>query len=106
MRFIRNWVIPILCSAFFALIGLILLGLPGVNTIFTLDGEPLADGDFTPELTKSIIDGGKKFDSYLDVYGVQLPGEPLYWSIAVLALMAFVGYRLGAILKTPKTTPT
>jgi len=43
MRFIRNWVVPILRSAFFALIGLILLGLPGVNTIFTLDGEPLAD---------------------------------------------------------------
>lgn len=98
MRFIRNWVIPILCSAFFALIGLILLGLPGVNTIFTLDG------DFTPELVKSIIDGGKKFDSYLDVYGVQLPGDPFYWSIAVLALMAFIGYRLGAMLKTPKTT--
>ncbi len=35
----------------------------------------------------------------MDFYGVHLPGEPLYWTIGVILVMAFIGYRLGARLR-------
>jgi hypothetical protein len=99
MRFIRNWVIPIFCLLFFATVGVILTGLPGVNMIVTLDGEPVPGGFIPPEQVHSIIAEGKQVGSYLDVYGLHLPGAPLYWTIDFIALMAYIGYRLGAKLK-------
>jgi hypothetical protein len=99
--FIRNWILPILSSGLFALLGFMLIGLPGVNMVVTLDGTPMADG-IPPEQVSTIIAEGRRIDSYLDFYGIHLPGEPLYWSIGVVVLMALLGYRLGSKLKVPR----
>jgi hypothetical protein len=98
MRFIRNWVVPVILSGFFALLGFMLIGLPGVNLVTTLDGQPMPDG-IPPEQISTIIAEGKKIGSYMDFYGAHLPGEPLYWTIGVIVVMAFIGYRLGAKLR-------
>lgn len=95
MGFIRNWVIPILLTGIFALLGFMVIGLPGVNMVTTLDGTPMPDG-IPPEQINTILAEGKRIGSYLDFYGVHLPGEPLYWTVGVIVVMAFVGYRLGS----------
>ena len=102
MAFIRNWVLPILSSSLFAFLGFMLIGLPGVNMIQTLDGIPVPDG-ISPEQFSTILAKGQRVGSYLDVYGVPLPGEPLYWTLAIVGLSAFVGYRLGVKFKMPRT---
>ena len=95
MVFVKNWVIPILSSGVFALLGFVLMGLPGVNMIVTLDGTPKPTG-IPPEQVSTILAEGRKIGSYLDVYGVRLLGEPLYWVIGTVGVMAFIGYRLGS----------
>lgn len=102
MRFFRNWVLPVLSSGLFALLGFMLIGLPGVNMVVTLDGNPMPDG-IPPEQISTILAEGRKIGSYLDFYGVHLPGEPLYWTIGIVVLMAFIGYRLGSKLKMTQT---
>ena len=98
MAFVRDWVLPTLSSGFFTLLGFMLMGLPGVNMIQTLDGIPVPDG-ISPEQVSAILAKGQRIGSYLDVYGVSLPGEPLYWTLGIVGLSAFVGYRLGAKFK-------
>ncbi|WP_075657382.1 hypothetical protein [Pseudochrobactrum sp. B5] len=95
MRFIRNWIIPLTSTAFFAFLGFMLLGLPGVSIVQTLDGKPMPDG-IPPEQITAIIKEGKRVGSYIDFYGFQLVGEPLYWTVGIIAVMAYIGYRLGA----------
>lgn len=95
MRFIRNWVIPVFLSGIFALLGFIIIGLPGVNMVTTLDGQPMPDG-IPPEQVSTIIAEGRRIGSYMDFYGVHLPGAPLYWTIGIIVVMTFVGYKLGS----------
>ncbi len=75
-----------------------MLGLPGVAIVQTLDGNPVPGG-IRPEQVKTIISEGRKLGSYLDFYGVRLPGQPLYWSIGFPLLMGFLGYRVGSLSK-------
>ncbi|WP_029582496.1 hypothetical protein [Bradyrhizobium sp. URHD0069] len=98
MVFVRSWVLPILSSGVFALLGLVLMGLPGVNMIVTLDGTPMPGG-IPPEQVSTILAEGRKIGSYLDVYGVRLLGEPFYWVLGTVGVMAFIGYRLGSKFK-------
>lgn len=98
MHFIRNILIPAVATAVGALVGLVIIGLPGVNMIQTLDGSPVPGG-IPVEQVGAIIADGKRIGSYVDFYGVSLPGEPLYWAIGTMAVMAFAGYRIGALTK-------
>lgn len=75
--------------------GLIVIGLPGFNMVQTIDGSPVVGGYIPPEQVSTIINQGKKIGSYLDFYGVPLPGEPFYWTIGVIAVLAYIGYRIG-----------
>ncbi|MDX0371786.1 hypothetical protein GOC23_30080 [Sinorhizobium meliloti] len=95
MRFIRNWLLPILSAAVGALPGFMVIGLPGFNVIMTIHETPMPAG-IPPEQISTILAQGKKIVSYIDFYGVHLPGEPFSWSIGVIAGMTFVGYGLEA----------
>jgi len=97
-RVIAEGVSSYLSSAAFALLGLMLIGLPGINIVATLDGTPMPSG-IPPEQVSTIIAEGRKIGSYLDIYGVRLLGEPLYWILGTVGVMAFIGYRLGAKFK-------
>lgn len=99
MSFVRNWLVPILLSCVFALLGFMVLGLPGVNMIQTLDGNPVPHG-IAPDQVTGIITRGGKIGGYFDFYGIPLPGEPLYWAVGVPLVAAIIGYRLGARFRT------
>lgn len=99
MRFIRNWVLPVLFAGFGALLGFMLIGLPGLNIVPTLDGSPIVGGFLPPEQVPIVIREGKTIGSYVDFYGIALPGQPLYWAVGTIAVMAFIGYRIGLLFK-------
>lgn len=100
MRFIRNGVIPVFSTIIFAFFGLLLTGLPGYNIVTTLDGQPTT-GAPTPAQVDAMISQGKRMDSHVDFYGVVLPGEPLFWTIGIILVAAFIGYKLGSAFKIP-----
>lgn len=100
MRFVRNWIIPLFSTFLFAFIGLLITGSPGYNIVLTFDGKPI-DGGPTPEQVDAMIAEGKGLDSYVDFYGVALPGEPLFWMIGIVLVAAFIGYKLGSAFKIP-----
>ena len=93
MTFIRNWILPLFVFFALALIGLILMTLPGVEMIQTLDGVSYSEG-LSREQMEMAISGKARVGSYLDFYGVRLPGTPLYWTLGVPFVMGLVGYRL------------
>lgn len=101
MRFIRNWVVPFVSTSIFALLGLAVLGLPGVSLVRTIDGRDVSE-TIPAEEVSAILAEGKRMGSYLDFYGIGLPGQPLYWAVGVIGLMMWIGYRLGALAKTPR----
>lgn len=96
MRFFRNWLLPILLAGLGALLGIIVIGLPGFNMVQTIDGSPVVGGYIPPEQFSAIINQGKKIGSYIEFYGVALPGEPFYWTISIIVVLAFIGYRIGS----------
>lgn len=98
MRSVRNWALPVVVSGTFVLLGFLLIGLPGVETVTTFNGTPTPNG-ISPEQMNDALAGRGHIDSFLDVYGMHLPGEPLFWMIGMLALMAAFGFRLGTKLK-------
>ncbi len=72
-----------------------LIGLPGLNIVQTIDGSPIVSGFIPPEQVPAVIREGKALGSYIDFYGIALPGQPLYWAVGTIALLAFLGYRIG-----------
>ncbi|MBZ7927075.1 hypothetical protein LAC81_34525 (plasmid) [Ensifer adhaerens] len=104
--FVRNWILPIAFAGIGALLGAIAFGLPGVNLVQTIDGSPVAGGVIPPEQVSVIIDQGKRTGSYLDFYGLHLPGQPWYWAIGIIGAMTFLGYRAGCCFAFNRQTPT
>lgn len=98
IHFIRNSLIPAVTTLAGAFAGFLVVGLPGIEMAQTLDGSPVPGG-IPPEQVSTIIAEGRKIGSYIDFYGVSLPGEPLYRSVGVIAVLALVGYWIGAIAK-------
>lgn len=96
MRFLRNWLLPILFAGVGALLGFVVIGLPGFNMVQTIDGSPVVGGYIPSEQVGTIISQGRKIGSYVDFYGVALPGVPLYWTIGIIIVLAFLGYRIGS----------
>ncbi|AYM66212.1 hypothetical protein G6L68_25330 [Agrobacterium fabrum] len=99
MRVVRNWVLPIIFTGIGALVGLIVIGLPGFEMVQTIDGSPVLGGFIPPEQVSTVIDQGKRIGSYIDFYGVALPGPPLYWTAWIVAAATLVGYWLGSRFK-------
>lgn len=99
MRVVRNWVLPIVFTGIGALVGLIVIGLPGFEMVQTIDGSPVVGGFIPPEQVSTIIQQGKRIGSYIDFYGVALPGQPLYWTLGILAGMTLFGYWIGTRFK-------
>jgi len=95
MRIIRNRLLPILSAGLGAFLGFMAIGLPGLNIVPTIDGSPVVGGFLPPEQVQMVIREGKVPGSYIDLYGIALPGQPLYWAVGTIALMALIGYRLG-----------
>jgi hypothetical protein len=96
VRFFRNWLLPFLFAGLGALLGLIVIGLAGFNMVQTIDGSPVVGGSIPSEQVGTIINQGKKIGSFIDFYGVALPGEPFYWTLGIIAVLAFIGYRIGS----------
>lgn len=103
MRFLRNWLLPFLFAGLGALLGIVVIGLPGFNMVQTLDGSPVVGGYIPPEQVSTIINQGKRIGSYIDFYGLVLPGEPFYWTIGIIAVLAFIGYRVGSRFRASRT---
>lgn len=99
MRFFRNRLLPILFGGLGALLGIIVIGLPGFNMVQTIDGSPVVGGYIPPEQVGTIINQGKRIGSYIDFYGVALLGEPFYWVIGIIVVLTFIGYRIGALFR-------
>ncbi|MES5048604.1 hypothetical protein ABVB72_25445 [Rhizobium nepotum] len=95
MLFFRNWFLPTLLAGLGAGLGLIVIGLPGFNMVQTIDGSPVVGGYIPPEQVSTIINQGKNIGSYLDFYGMRVPGEPFYWVIGIIVALAYIGYRIG-----------
>lgn len=95
MRIIRNWLLPVILAGFGALLGFLVIGLPGMNIVQTIDGSPVVGGYLPPEQVPIVIREGKTLGSYIDFYGIGLPGQPLYWAVGTIALLAFLGYRIS-----------
>jgi hypothetical protein len=102
MHFFRNWLLPMLFAGLGALLGVLVVGLPGFNIVQTLDGAPVVGGYIPPEQISEIINQGKKIGSYIDFYGLVLPGEPFYWTIGIIAVLVFIGFRVGSRFKTSR----
>ena len=79
MNAIGIWFLRILFTMLGALAGLIVIGLPGFRTVRTIDGSPVVGGYIPPEQVSTIIREGKAIGSFLDFYGLALPGQPFYW---------------------------
>lgn len=99
MNAIGSWFLQVLFIVLGALGGLIVIELPGFRTVPTIDGAPVVGGYIPPEQVNTIIREGKAIGSFLDFYGLQLPGQPLYWTIAIIGGLAFAGYRLGSLFR-------
>lgn len=99
MRVFRNWILPIVFGAVGALAGLIVIGLPGFNMVQTIDGSPVVGGFIPPEQVTTIMEQGKRIGSYVDFYGVALPGQPLFWTVGIVAAMTLLGYWVGSRFK-------
>lgn len=95
MRIIRNWVLPALFAGLGGFLGFLLIGLPGLNIVQTIDGSPVVGGYIPPEQVSTVIREGKTVGSYIDFYGAALPGQPFYWAVGTIALLAFFGYRIS-----------
>jgi hypothetical protein len=100
LRFLRNWLLPILFCGIGALLGFLVLGLPGFNMVQTLDGSPVVGGVIPPEQVADIIAQGREIGSYIDFYGIALPGTPFFWMIGIIAAPALAGYRFGSIFRS------
>lgn len=61
----------------------------------TIDGSPVVGGYIPPEQVPAVIREGKTLGSYIDFYGIPLPGQPFYWAVGTIALLAFFGYRIS-----------
>lgn len=96
MRVVRNWILPLVFAGIGALAGLIVIGLPGFEMIQTIDGSPVVGGFISPEQVTTIMQQGKRIGSYIDFYGVALPGQPLYWTFGIVVAMTLVGYWIGS----------
>ncbi|WP_434722829.1 hypothetical protein [Mesorhizobium sp. RIZ17] len=57
MLLIRNWVLPAASTVMFALLGLAILGLPGISLIQTLDGRPVPGGILAEQASAIIAEG-------------------------------------------------
>lgn len=99
MHAIGRWFLRLLFAGLGALIGFILVGLPGFRIVQTIDGSPVVGGYIPPEQVGAIIREGKAIGSFIDFYGLQLPGQPLYWTIAIIAGLAFAGFRIGSLFR-------
>lgn len=82
-----------------ALIGFIMAGLPGFRIAQTIDGLPVVGGDIPPGQVSTIIREGKAIGNFIDFYGLQLPGQPIYRSVAIIAGLALAGYRIGSLFR-------
>ena len=102
MNAIGSWFLRVLFTVLGALAGLIVIGLPGFRTVPTIDGSPVVGGYIPPEQVSTIIREGKAIGSYIDFYGLALPGQPLYWTIAIIAGLAFAGYRIGSLFRVSR----
>jgi len=100
MHIVRNWLLPVMLAGFGALLGFLVIGLPGMNIVQTIDGSPVVGGYLPPEQVPIVIREGKTLGSYIDFYGIALPGQPLYWAVGTIAVMALVGYRIGSLFKS------
>lgn len=96
MRFVRNWLLPILFAGLGVLLALFVIGLPGFHMVQTIDGSPVVGGYIRPEDVSTIINQGNTIGSYIDFYGVPFHGQPFYWTTGFIALLAFIGYRIGS----------
>lgn len=94
MRFVRNWLLPGLLALIFGFIGLLVAGHDGVQMIYVFDGVAMTGGISSAEF-KAAFEAGKQITTYLSVYGLALPGTPLFWVIGCVLLFAYMGYRLG-----------
>lgn len=104
MRTVGSWFLRILFAVLGALAGLIVIGLPGFSTVQTIDGSPVIGGYIPPEQVGKIISEGKRIGSYLDFYGLALPGQPFYWAIAIIGGLAFAGYRIGSLFRVVRAS--
>lgn len=102
MNAIGRLALRILFAGLGALMGVILVGLPGFNIVQTIDGSPVVGGYIPPEQVSIIIREGKAIGSYIDFYGLHLPGQPFYWTIAIIAGLAFAGYRIGSLFRVSR----
>lgn len=102
MNAIGRLALRILFAGLGALMGVILVGLPGFNIVQTIDGSPVVGGYIPPEQVSIIIREGKAIGSYIDFYSLHLPGQPLYWTIAIIAGLAFAGYRIGSLFRVSR----
>ena len=102
MNAIGRLALRILFAGLGALMGVILAGLPGFNIVQTIDGSPVVGGYIPPEQVSIIIREGKAIGSYIDFYSLHLPGQPLYWTIAIIAGLAFAGYRIGSLFRVSR----
>lgn len=95
MYFLRNWVLPMLLAVLGAVLGLMVTGLPGLNIVETVDGQPVPGGYIAEADLASLLAEGKKIGSHIDFYGVPLAGDPRYWMVGTVVLFALLGYLIG-----------
>lgn len=77
MRIVRNWLLPVLLVGLGALLGLVLLGLPGLNIVQTIDGSPVVGGYIPPEQVPAVIREGRTLGSYIDLLWHPAPGPAI-----------------------------
>ena len=85
---------PMLLAAGFALIGLSFSSLPGVQLFHIIDGE-IHESPLPEDVYAAAQASRSPIESYLVVFGTELPGEPLIWIAAVVLLCGLIGYRVG-----------
>lgn len=95
MHVFRNWLLPVTLTGLGTVLGLIAIGLPGVNVVQTIDGSPVVGGYVPEEDVTKIINQGKVIGSYVDFYGLALHGQPFFWMIGVVAVFTFIGFTVG-----------
>ncbi|WP_435641041.1 hypothetical protein [Micavibrio aeruginosavorus] len=93
--FIINPIIIFVSVALGICTGVIFVGLPVVETIITLNGLPIDRGYLTEAEIGQVVSGASTTSSYLKIYGVSLPGAPIFWILGIIATCGFLGYQIS-----------
>jgi hypothetical protein len=97
MRVWTNWVLPFLGAIFGAMVGFVIMGLPGVFLMQTIDGVEVPGGVIPPDVFMKT--DPQRISSHFDFYGVALWGHPAFWLLGVVGMATFIGYRIGSLFK-------